>query len=91
MIAKVIKKTPWKDGLFADANKTHYKARVIMFEVEGTKKQIRVNVTTKIENSLKFDILKPNDRITDFRMLDTKSNIIDPRSTFKLYHSRALF
>lgn len=91
MIAKVIQKSPWKDGKFPDGEiGLHYQTRQILFHVEGTAKQIRVNVQTRRPKSMRFNSLKVGDRIKEFTMISGKP-IINPESSFVVHSDGALF
>lgn len=91
MIAKLIDKGAWKDGVYPATDiGLYYRTRQLTFAVEGTNDQLRINVQTRRPNSMKFNKLKIGDRIKDFHLLKDKP-IINPESSFVLHSDGALF
>jgi len=91
MIAKVLRKSPWKDGIFPIVDiGLDYRTRQIQFIIEGTTDVIHINVQTRRLASMKFDRLKVGDRIKDFTLLKNKP-IINPESSFVIHSDGALF
>ena len=91
MIAKLVRKGPWKDGQFPSAKKgLAYRTRQLIFEIEDTDEYLRVNVHDHLDKSMKFNKLKVGDRIREFTLLVNKP-IINPESSFVMHSDAALF
>lgn len=90
MIARLIDKGQWKDGIYpSGVIGLTYRTRMLKFMTEdGT--QLRLNVQDRRPNSMKFNKLKVGDRIKEFSLLNGKT-IINPESSFVLYSDAALF
>ena len=90
MIAKLIEKGSWKDGIYpSGVIGLAYRTRMLKFQTEdGT--QLRLNVQDRRPNSMVFNKLKVGDRIKEFKLLSCK-RIINPESSFVLHSDGALF
>lgn len=87
MIAKVTKKLPWTDGTFTKNGPYRTRQMFLLREEDG--KSIRINISDNKPKSMRFNDLKVDDRISEFKMLNTTN--IHPESDFKLYNPNALF